>query len=90
MAVQKVSGTLNGEKSCRCFCIHLDQLLILLRFLKLLISVALRIPEECVCVCVSRWLECVGSVGRLQQPVWRWDPDPHPELPLPPGGVLLV
>ena len=59
--------------------VHVDLLSLLRSLLRCL----------CVCVCVCRRLECVGSVGRLQQPVWRWDPDPDPELCPSRGRVVL-
>lgn len=48
------------------------------------------VTSQCVYVCVSRWLEFVGSVGTVQQPVRRWNPDPQPDLSGASGGVVPV
>lgn len=42
------------------------------------------------CLCVSRWLECVGPMGTVQQRVWWRDPNPDSDLSVTSGGVVPV
>lgn len=43
-----------------------------------------------VCMCVSRWLEWVGPMGAVQQPVRRRDSNPDSDLSVTSRGVVPV